>query len=52
MQNPTSCCRKSLNREMEKYYLAIVDGIPSPENGRIDVPLAESTVTRVQNVGT
>lgn len=33
-------------REVEKYYTAIVDGIPSPESGRIDVPLAESTVTR------
>lgn len=34
------------SRDVEKYYLAIVDGIPSPESGRIDVPLAESTVTR------
>lgn len=33
-------------REVEKYYLAIVDGIPSPESGRIDIPLSESTVTR------
>lgn len=34
------------SREVEKYYYAIVDGVPSPESGRIDVPLAESTVTR------
>lgn len=34
------------SREIEKYYLAIVDGLPNPESGRIDVPLAESTVTR------
>lgn len=34
------------SRDIEKYYLAIVDGIPSPESGRIDVPLSESTVTR------
>jgi len=34
------------NREIEKYYVAIVDGIPSPESGRIDIPLAESKVTR------
>jgi 23S rRNA pseudouridine1911/1915/1917 synthase len=34
------------SRDIEKYYLAIVDGIPSPESGRIDVPLAESSVTR------
>lgn len=33
-------------REVEKYYYAIVDGAPSPESGKIDVPLAESTVTR------
>jgi len=34
------------SRDIEKYYLAIVDGIPSPESGKIDIPLAESTVTR------
>jgi 23S rRNA pseudouridine1911/1915/1917 synthase len=34
------------SREIEKYYTAIVDGIPSPESGRISVPLSESTVTR------
>lgn len=34
------------SREIEKYYLAIVDGVPSPESGRIEVPLSESTVTR------
>lgn len=34
------------SRDIEKYYLAIVDGIPSPESGRIDIPLSESTVTR------
>ena len=34
------------SREVEKYYYAITDGVPSPESGRIDVPLAESTVTR------
>lgn len=33
-------------RNVEKYYTAIVDGIPYPESGRIDVPIAESTVTR------
>jgi 23S rRNA pseudouridine1911/1915/1917 synthase len=33
-------------REVEKYYYAIVDGIPVPETGRIEVPLAESTVHR------
>ncbi len=35
-----------MSREIEKYYTAIVDGKPYPESGRIDVPLAESTVTR------
>jgi RluA family pseudouridine synthase len=34
------------NRDIEKYYKAIVDGIPNPESGRIDIPIAESTVTR------
>lgn len=34
------------SRDIEKYYHAIVDGSPQPESGRIDVPLAESTVTR------
>jgi RluA family pseudouridine synthase len=34
------------SREVEKYYLGIVDGIPNPETGKIDVPLAESSVTR------
>lgn len=34
------------SREIEKYYYAIVDGTPSPESGRIDIPLSESTVTR------
>ncbi len=34
------------SRDIEKYYYALVDGIPSPESGRIDVPLCESTVTR------
>ncbi|MBP6236097.1 MAG: RluA family pseudouridine synthase [Saprospiraceae bacterium] len=34
------------SREIEKYYIAIVDGVPSPESGRIEVPLSESTVTR------
>lgn len=34
------------SRDIEKYYTAIVDGCPSPESGRIDVPLAESTTTR------
>jgi 23S rRNA pseudouridine1911/1915/1917 synthase len=34
------------SRDIEKYYHAIVDGTPQPESGRIDVPLAESTVTR------
>ncbi|HPQ22622.1 MAG TPA: RluA family pseudouridine synthase [Saprospiraceae bacterium] len=34
------------HREVEKYYLAIVDGNPSPAEGEIDAPLAESTVTR------
>jgi 23S rRNA pseudouridine1911/1915/1917 synthase len=33
-------------REIEKYYVAIVDGVPNPESGRIEVPLSESTVTR------
>lgn len=33
-------------REVEKYYFAIVDGIPSPESGKIDIPISESTVTR------
>lgn len=33
-------------REIEKYYTAIVDGIPSPSSGRIEVPLAESMTTR------
>lgn len=33
-------------REIEKYYLAIVDGIPNPESGRIDARLAESMTTR------
>lgn len=35
-----------MSREVEKYYMAIVDGMPEPESGHIDVPLAESTVTR------
>lgn len=34
------------SREIEKYYTAIVDGTPYPESGRIDIPIAESTVTR------
>lgn len=34
------------SREVEKYYLALVDGVPVPEIGRIDIPLSESTVTR------
>jgi RluA family pseudouridine synthase len=34
------------SRDIEKYYTAIVDGCPSPESGRIEVPLAESTTTR------
>jgi 23S rRNA pseudouridine1911/1915/1917 synthase len=34
------------SRDIEKYYHAIVDGTPQPESGRIDVALAESTVTR------
>jgi len=33
-------------RDVEKYYYAIVDGTPVPESGRIEIPLAESTVTR------
>ena len=35
-----------MSREVEKYYTAIVDGNPYPDSGRIDVPIAESTVTR------
>ena len=31
---------------VEKYYSAIVDGIPHPESGIIDIPISESTVTR------
>ncbi|MBK8669762.1 MAG: RluA family pseudouridine synthase [Saprospiraceae bacterium] len=34
------------SRDVEKYYYAIIDGIPSPESGTIDIPLSESTVTR------
>jgi RluA family pseudouridine synthase len=34
------------SRDVEKYYYAIVDGLPNPESGRIEVPLAESTVNR------
>lgn len=34
------------SREIEKYYKAIVDGIPNPESGRINVPLVESQVIR------
>ena len=34
------------SRDVEKYYFALVDGIPVPDSGRINVPLAESTVTR------
>ncbi|MBK9734993.1 MAG: RluA family pseudouridine synthase [Saprospiraceae bacterium] len=33
-------------RDVEKYYMAIVDGVPSPESGQINVPLTESSVTR------
>ncbi len=33
-------------RDIEKYYIAIVDGIPNPESGRIDARLSESTVVR------
>ena len=35
-----------MSRDVEKYYLAIVDGTPEPESGHIEAPLAESTVTR------
>lgn len=48
-KNPESHKALSLafeSRAVEKYYFSIVDGVPSPESGRIDVPLAESTVTR------
>jgi 23S rRNA pseudouridine1911/1915/1917 synthase len=34
------------SHKVEKYYTAIVDGIPYPESGRIDVPITESTITR------
>jgi 23S rRNA pseudouridine1911/1915/1917 synthase len=34
------------SRAIEKYYKAIVDGIPNPASGRINVPLSESQVTR------
>ncbi|MBK9254403.1 MAG: RluA family pseudouridine synthase [Saprospiraceae bacterium] len=34
------------SRETEKYYIAIVDGIPNPESGIIDQPLAESQAVR------
>lgn len=34
------------SREVEKYYMTIVDGVPHPASGRIDVPLTESTTTR------
>ena len=33
-------------RNIEKYYYAIVDGIPTPAMGSIDVPITESMVTR------
>ena len=33
-------------REVEKFYLALVDGIPNPMTGIIDGPLAESMATR------
>lgn len=34
------------NDQVQKFYAAIVDGVPSPESGRIEVPISESTVTR------
>jgi RluA family pseudouridine synthase len=34
------------SREVEKYYMTLVDGVPKPSSGRIDVPLTESTTTR------
>ncbi|HMR87818.1 MAG TPA: RluA family pseudouridine synthase [Saprospiraceae bacterium] len=39
-------CISFESREVEKYYTTIVDGVPAPESGRIEVPLAESMVTR------
>jgi len=33
-------------RKIEKYYYAIVDGIPTPSIGSINVPITESMVTR------
>ena len=33
-------------RSTEKYYLAVVDGVPNPPAGIIDAPLAESLSTR------
>ena len=35
-----------MNRIPEKYYLAIVDGVPRASSGTIDQPLSESMVTR------
>jgi len=34
------------SREIEKYYMTLVDGVPNPESGKIDAPLTESTATR------
>lgn len=34
------------SREIEKYYMTLVEGVPHPASGRIDVPLTESTTTR------
>ncbi len=33
-------------RTVDKYYLALVEGTPYQEEGKIDKPIAESTVTR------
>jgi len=35
-----------MNRIPEKYYLAVVDGVPHEATGEIDQPLTESMVTR------
>jgi len=34
------------HRNVEKYYIAIVEGTPNPSSGKIDVALAESMSTR------
>jgi len=35
-----------MDRTPEKYYIAVVDGVPALESGQVDLPLAESMTRR------